>query len=230
MTRIVVLRLTASLSACAAAVAAFDPQFGQLFRNLRAPHPWIRAAGVDGAAEQLARAVIWCGLAWLTVGLVASLLARVPGAVGDACSRLTIALLPSAIRRMLGLGLGLGVVVSPLAMPSLSAASAAVAPHQDRTIPTPFAPMHSVPVLHSSPSLPSTHATRPGDRTYVVQPGDSLWRIAREHDPGAPDSDITRTWTAWYETNRHSIGADPDHLEVGQRLFRPTSDNNREQK
>jgi nucleoid-associated protein YgaU len=56
----------------------------------------------------------------------------------------------------------------------------------------------------------------------VVSPGDSLWRLAAERlDPAASDAEITITWHRLYRANRALVGADPDHIEPGQRLTPP---------
>ncbi len=50
-----------------------------------------------------------------------------------------------------------------------------------------------------------------GDGGYLVRPGDSLSAIAAEHDvPGG--------WTELYESNRDTVGSDPDLILPGQRL------------
>ncbi|MGN6253322.1 MAG: LysM peptidoglycan-binding domain-containing protein [Marmoricola sp.] len=59
--------------------------------------------------------------------------------------------------------------------------------------------------------------------TVVVLPGDSLWRIAARHRPGADDAAVATTVEALYRLNRGVIGADPDLLHPGVRLQLPTS-------
>jgi nucleoid-associated protein YgaU len=60
---------------------------------------------------------------------------------------------------------------------------------------------------HSSTSV----APRSGRGTYVVQPGDSLSKIAGRHRvPGG--------WQALYALNRSGVGKDPNLLFPGQRL------------
>ncbi|MFV2119105.1 LysM peptidoglycan-binding domain-containing protein, partial [Streptomyces sp. Act-28] len=49
------------------------------------------------------------------------------------------------------------------------------------------------------------------DGTYTVRPGDNLWTIADAHElPGG--------WTALYDANRETVGADPDLIVPGQNL------------
>jgi LysM repeat protein len=58
--------------------------------------------------------------------------------------------------------------------------------------------------------------------TVVVEPGDTLWSIARSHlGEGATDIQIASAWPQWYAANRGVIGADPDLLRPGQRLVSP---------
>lgn len=55
-----------------------------------------------------------------------------------------------------------------------------------------------------------------------VRRGDSLWSIAATHlGAGATDAEIAGEWPRWYEANRATIGADPDHIEPGQLLVAP---------
>ncbi|MDR2257274.1 MAG: hypothetical protein LBE25_14950 [Arthrobacter sp.] len=56
----------------------------------------------------------------------------------------------------------------------------------------------------------------------VVAPGDSLWSLARDRlGPGADAEDIAAEWPRWYRLNADVIGADPDLIAVGTRLFIP---------
>ena len=55
---------------------------------------------------------------------------------------------------------------------------------------------------------------------YVVQPGDSLWSIARTH-PG-PTTSVDQRWRAIWAANRDVVGDDPDLIVPGQTLSLPT--------
>lgn len=61
---------------------------------------------------------------------------------------------------------------------------------------------------------------------HTVEPGDSLWRIARSlltGDGAAPSgADISDLWRSIYEINRETIGDDPNLIHPGQVLQLPT--------
>jgi len=76
------------------------------------------------------------------------------------------------------------------------------------------------------PDRVSGGAGTAGRATVVVEPGDSLWRIARTLLPsGAPDSVVAATVSDLYAANHRTIGPDPDHLLPGQRLLVGDPDN-----
>lgn len=56
----------------------------------------------------------------------------------------------------------------------------------------------------------------------VVEPGDSLWQIARERLPEATDAELSRAVASTYAANRRSIGPDPDRIRPGQHLVFPS--------
>jgi nucleoid-associated protein YgaU len=65
-----------------------------------------------------------------------------------------------------------------------------------------------------------------GDGVHVVEPGESLWRIAGhvlvERTGVEPSSaEIARFWPAIYEANRGTIGENPNLIFPGQRLVIP---------
>jgi nucleoid-associated protein YgaU len=80
-----------------------------------------------------------------------------------------------------------------------------------------------VAVAHTDDSPPSPADDRPpggGPASYVVQPGDSLWSIAkrllgRDASPGSIAREVNRLWSL----NRSRIATgNPDLLMVGTRL------------
>lgn len=71
-----------------------------------------------------------------------------------------------------------------------------------------------------------TERAQPSAASYVVEPGDSLWRIAafalRSGGDGDPsNADIARFWPAIYAANRTVIGDNPNLIFPGQRLLIP---------
>lgn len=60
------------------------------------------------------------------------------------------------------------------------------------------------------------------EEQYVVRRGDTLWDIASRHlGPRASAATIAHEWPRWYAANRSVVGADPHHIEPGQRLRPP---------
>lgn len=59
------------------------------------------------------------------------------------------------------------------------------------------------------------------DRDVVVRPGESLWAIASELLPAAPDRDLVAAVATLHRHNRHVVGPDPDRLRPGQVLAVP---------
>ena len=86
-----------------------------------------------------------------------------------------------------------------------------VAAHLDA--PTPL------PTRHAAPAASASFARA---QTYVVQPGDSLWRIAESLlGDEATDGAIAATWPQLYEANESAIGADPSLIQPGLELTVP---------
>lgn len=77
----------------------------------------------------------------------------------------------------------------------------------------------------SAPDDPDDPDPLPTAEVYIVEPGDSLWRIARsilaaDGSPAA-SAEIGAYWRAIYAANRHVIGADPNLIHPGQELELP---------
>src|SRR5690242_7893463 len=86
--------------------------------------------------------------------------------------------------------------------------------------PTP-APAPAAGVGAAPPSVDSLTPRAP-TTTYVVRPGDCLWRIAaRVLGPGATNRAVDAGWRAIYAENRASIGADPGLIHPGLVLTLP---------
>lgn len=84
--------------------------------------------------------------------------------------------------------------------------------------PTPAKPPAKTPVR--TPVKPPVKTTpkrvvKPQPRTYIVLPGDSLWKIAaRYYGAGAQ-------WPSIYNANRSVIGGNPNVIHTGMRLIIP---------
>lgn len=177
----------------------------------------------------------WALLAWITLVLVGTALAALPGAVGRASSQVVGAITPAAVRRTARLALGVAVAAGPVALtagpaaaysPSGPVATQAAADPADLPLierptrpdqtPRPAAPVNSPSPTTDSPVEPPT--------PVVVQPGDSLWTIAARHlGPGASDAQIAAAWPRWYEANRDVIGDDPNLIVPGATLTPPAA-------
>jgi nucleoid-associated protein YgaU len=101
-----------------------------------------------------------------------------------------------------------GIVILCTALAGVATASAAVAPAPART-----------------PSTAESPPPAPGEDSYVVAPGDSLWAIAcrllEEHGPPPTAAQIDGLWRATYAANRRVIGDDPDLIFPGTALILP---------
>jgi nucleoid-associated protein YgaU len=96
-------------------------------------------------------------------------------------------------------------------------APAVATPGPVRVDPPSAAVSRATPTALAAPTM--AERTAPA---IVVSPGDSLWRLAAERlDPAASDAAIDVTWHRLYDANRAVVGADPDHIEPGQRLTPP---------
>ena len=201
--------------------------------------PLSPAAALTGVAPGVAAA----GLAWLVLGAVLEVLARLPGAVGRTAAALSAAVSPRVVRRaaavLLGVGLGAGASVgpataapdrAPTVVASLGVLSATVSPQPPDPAWAPLPDPGWVPEAPRVRPQPDVAAVSTlGRRTataenaeIVVHRGDSLWTIAARHlGPGAGDGEVAAEWPRWYAANRTVIGEDPDLLLPGQVLRAP---------
>lgn len=209
------------------------------------------AGGVDGVAATFAAAGLWLVAAWVALGLVAVIGARLPGLAGRICGAASKALLPRIVRTALAGSAGLGVlcaagtagaVPSPGAQSSAQASATVAAlrhPAHLRTadtgpgnqpVPAPAWPF-TAPASSTSPVLtPTWPATGVADTRHVddpagtttVRPGDSLWLIAERRLGAHGDTaHIAAAWPRWYAANRDVIGDDPNYIVAGQVLHPP---------
>jgi LysM domain len=120
------------------------------------------------------------------------------------------AITPRAIRRA-------AFAVGGLALTAPGVSGVAVA---DDSPPPPCHGVESRPSLAGLP-LPDLPTSR-GLSTVTVEPGDSLWSIARrELATEAPTSAVATRVALLYAHNHRTIGANPDLIFPGQRLHAP---------
>lgn len=148
-----------------------------------------------------------------------------------------IGTLPAAVRRLGAIRVGLPA--RPIAVVVLLASLVAVT-SRPRSVGATVAPpvvrlSEQADAAHDPPtSLAPTVSTAPESisgagsavATYVVRPGDSLWRIAEralgKRDDGGPTSgEIARFWPRIYAANRALIGSNPNLIFPGQHLEIP---------
>ncbi|RNM13605.1 LysM peptidoglycan-binding domain-containing protein [Nocardioides pocheonensis] len=156
-----------------------------------------------GALAALALATTWVVVVVAAVALEARTAGRVRLAERTGC--------PPVVRWWL-----LGLFVALLAGVSPAEASDSGSQTGPGTL---GAALDGLPLPGRAAAEPPS-ARRPA--RVVVQPGDSLWQIAREQLPEATDPELSRAVAATYAANRRSIGPDPDLVRPGQHLVFPS--------
>ena len=151
------------------------------------------------------------GAAW-TVLVVAAAAVEV---VTDGRLALTTRLgCPAPLRRVLLTGLGV-----------MLASGGAVAVVPVSAAPAPFSPGNDGGAHGASglpvPARPTGAAYALPRQRVVVEPGDSLWRLARQESPQSSTQDVARLVERTYRANRRVIGPDTDLIHPGQRLRIP---------
>lgn len=175
-------------------------------------------------AQWSALVLLGCaGWGWLLTCLVLAEAIRTPSGQTLQPQRRGI---PTAYRRLVlgacGLALSAGAAAPALATPGPvhlgpHPAVAAAPSAQAR------APMQlRAPVLDVDEGAAPADDDDDDDDAIVVHTGDSLWRLTADRLPrDADDATIEHAWRRLYAANSELIGADPDHIEPGQRLARP---------
>jgi hypothetical protein len=160
----------------------------------------------------------WSLLAWLLV-LTAFLLARrLPGIAGRGAAAAAHRIAPATIRQLVEIALGVSVAAGVLAASPASASGPAIPPPPPAATASLDWPAASISASASATPAPESAPDRP----VVVQPGDSLWRIAAAHLPaGSTDRQVAQAWPAWWSANRDAVGAHPDLIHPGQQLDPP---------
>lgn len=234
------LTMAAPIGVDAWLLAAYRP-VPRLVHHLASPRAWLTSVGADTATAELASAALWLAGAWLAIGSAAALTSALPGVIGRSGRAVARVFLPRALYRLAAGAAGMGVLLCPAVAGAASSTPAVSAgAHAGTATPTPAWPTDDTlpaPAWPNSSARPTTPraagpTTTPGaDRaaptghrtgTVVVQPGDSLWRIAAARLPGHPsERRVAVAWPRWYAANRRVVGNDPDHIVAGQLLYAP---------
>lgn len=141
-------------------------------------------------------------------------------------TRLVDRLTPPVLRGLLGGVATLGVMAAPTPTPVPSPTTT-----QTMVAPTTTSPDDEQATLHLLADATDQVAPESPHETWVVQPGENLWLIAREHlidERGAPVADelILRYWQRLIELNRDRLANpdDPDLIFIDQVLELPAVD------
>jgi hypothetical protein len=156
-------------------------------------------AGIDLAGGPVVRAVLRSAVG---AGVVASTLAPAVGATAGEAPP------PTAVMRLLD---DVGPATTTTTVTTTTMA-----------IPSPSAVATPPPPPPQPPAPPAAHDD------YVVKPGDSFWRIAREHvaatlERAPSDVEVFRYWRTLVAANadRLIVPSEPDLIHPGQRLVLP---------
>jgi len=177
---------------------------------------------IDELTLRVGSALALVVLAWLMLGVGAALVVRIAHRRGHAPQFAEALARRTLPRWAFALVAGSAVVLTPLA---------AQAAPPSPSLPPPSLPLSTAQPAASSPAPSGTAPaiTRaaaqrpPRHMTVVVRPGDSLWRLAREHVAAAHPTDrqVAAAWPRWYAANRAVIGTDPGLIRPGERLRVP---------
>lgn len=172
---------------------------------------------LDAAVAALRTGLL--GVVWYLVGATALSLAARAAALPRLVVAVDILAVP-VVRRVVHRAVGAGLVVTTLAGPAHAADTAPIPP------PPAEAADSSTPTLRYVPDTPPPSPPPAAEPTWVVAPGDHLWRIARTSLERAwrrppTDAEIVPYWRALIALNRDrlAIPDEPDLVYPGQ-VFR----------
>lgn len=231
---------TVVLGTTAAAVLLLlaAPTPAAALRALRDP-----AAATDPTAPLVAllSLLAWALAGWLALVVLVTAAGHLPGAAGRLGAAVSRRVAPAAVRRVVEVALGLSVAVGALgsspalaapgpaggpaapAAASLDWAAPAPAPGEDRGPAGP--PAQDLDWAANAVAVPD--AASPSE--VVVQPGDSLWRLAEQDLAGRSGvtpspAEVAQVWPSWWAANRGAVGEDPDLIHPGTPLTPPPAD------
>ena len=224
---------TASLVAAVAVGSIFLSTARDALTALAAAGP---ASPADGILVMVALVGVVLSL-WVGLGMALSALSALPGALGQASTRLADRMAPAVVRKVVAFVLGTALTAA-LVPGTAVAGSAHPTPRQAVVTSAQYAVgvlAHVAETIHTSedgdaapgPSwspdrraLPANGAGGPGE--IVVHRGDNLWSIAARHlGPTATTTEISAEWHRWFAANRHVIGDDANLITPGQVLRPP---------
>lgn len=191
----------------------------------------VGAVALDRAVVDLAGVVALGALAWFALMLPLILLAALANRAPCWVAVLAHRLAPAPWRRWALAACGLGLAAPIALAPGATAHDGGAAPCS-RACPSlgglpfpdlPVAPTHAPGAGHRAERSAGS-AARPGallGRRVTVQPGDSLWSIARSRWPAADSSQLAELVEAVYTRNRAVIGPDPNLIFPGTTIAIP---------
>jgi hypothetical protein len=231
--------------AAAGSAWALGAVLAETVRQLGSPGRASLDELVVGASSLVALSL----LAWVTLGLLVSVTACLPGRLGAVGGRLRDTIAPAMVRRTAALLLGVSVLSAcgpggavtgePTPPPTVSApvagaAGSAPAPEWVTSVERqsalvgggPPAPEWTPPPVRALPPVtltaPRTTSGETTPQEVTVHRGDTLWDLAAAHlSADAGDAEIAEAWQRWWALNRDVIGADPDLILPGQVLLVP---------
>jgi len=171
------------------------------------------AETLDEAAVLLDR-VAWVALAavalWFAAGAACCLAARC--APRRRVPRRLARWSPAVVRRLAGVTITTSFALAAAGAPVRPAHAAVVAVEDEPVVRTP---------ARVTPPAPAPPAPQP--RIHVVDPGDSLWRIARAQvGERASHAALTHYWRVLVETNRPTLrSGDPSLIYPGEAITLP---------
>lgn len=202
------------------------------------PDTWSASFEVAQGLEIIVLAAAGLVSAWLSVLLIASSVAALPGARLAPLRACTTRLAPRLVPRITA-----GLVTTAVVLTPVGAASAAPAtdweapqsvsasgepgtgtgsPNTGAPEPgwLPTEPPRSAP---SSTSIDLVSRGTAAPDSIVVRAGDTLWDITARHlGADADAATIAAAWPLWFEANRDVIGTDPDLILPGTLLVPPS--------
>ena len=230
---------TASLVAAAAVGSIFLSTARDALAALAAAGP---ASPADGILVMVALVGVVLSL-WVGLGMALSALSALPGALGQASTRLAERIAPAVVRKVVAFVLGTaltaalvpGTAVAGIAHPTPRQAVATSAQYAVGVLTNAAGTTHASEDDDAAPgpswspdrrALPANSAGGPGGpggpHEIVVHRGDNLWSIAARHlGPTATTTEISAEWHRWFAANRRVIGDDANLITPGQVLRPP---------